>query len=86
MPNAISNDLRDQIMARVREGKISVVEIAKQHGVKVNTIYNWVSKSMHGSGTNVLAISKLKRENAFLKQLVGQLMLDVEKGKKNRYG
>jgi len=73
-------------MARVREGKISVVEIAKQHGVKVNTIYNWVSKSMHGSGTNVLAISKLKRENAFLKQLVGQLMLDVEKGKKNRYG
>lgn len=86
MPNAISNDLKQQILDRVREGKTPVVEIAKQHGVNVNTVYNWISKSVHGSGNGLLAISKLKRENAYLKQLLGQLMLDVERGKKNRHG
>ena len=86
MPNAISSDLKQQILERVQEGKTPVVEIAKQHGVNVNTVYNWISKSVHGSSTGILAISKLKRENAYLKQLLGQLMLDVERGKKNRHG
>jgi transposase-like protein len=86
MPNAISNDLKQQILERVREGKTTVVEIAKQHGVNVNTVYNWISKSVHGTGNSLLVVSKLKRENAFLKQLLGQLMLDVERGKKNRHG
>jgi len=86
MPNAISNDLKQQILDRVREGKSPVVEIAKQHGVNVNTVYNWISKSVHGTGNDILATSKLKRENQYLKQLLGQLMLDVERGKKNRHG
>ena len=85
MPNAISNDLKQQILDRVREGKIPVVEIAKQHGVNVNTVYNWISKSVYGPGNSLLAVSKLKRENTYLKQLLGQLMLDVERGKKNRH-
>jgi len=84
MPNAISNELKQQILGRVSEGKTTVVEIAKQHGVNVNTIYNWISKTVHGSGT-LLSVSKLKRENTYLKQLLGQLMLDVERGKKNRH-
>ncbi len=86
MPNAISNDLKQQILERVREGKTTVIEIAKQHGVNANTVYNWISRSMHGAGNNLLSISRLKRENTFLKQLLGQLMLDVERGKKNRHG
>lgn len=73
-------------MGRVREGKSTVVEIASQHGVNVNTVYNWINKSLHGSGSNILAVGKLKRENLYLKQLLGQLMLDIERGKKNRYG
>ena len=86
MPNAISSDLKEQILARVREGKTTVVEIAKQHGVKVNTVYNWVSKSMRGAGSSILTESRLRRENVQLKQLLGQLMLEVERGKKNKYG
>jgi transposase-like protein len=86
MPNAISNDLKQQILQRVREGKTTVVEIAKQHGVNVNTVYNWISKDIHRGVNNILTVSRLKRENQFLKQLLGQLMLEVERGKKSRYG
>jgi len=86
MRNVISNDLKQQILDRVREGKTTIVEIAKQHGVNVNTVYNWINKSLHEPSGNVLAVSKLKRENTYLKQLLGQLMLDIERGKKNKYG
>lgn len=86
MPNAISSELKQQILDRVREGKTPVTEIARQHGVKVNTVYGWISRSVNGPGNVLLAVSKLKRENAFLKQLLGQLMLEVERGKKNRHG
>ena len=34
MPNAISKDLKEQILSRVREGKTTVVEIASQHGLE----------------------------------------------------
>lgn len=86
MPNATSKDLKDQILARVKEGKLTVVEIAKQHGVNVNTVYNWMRRGVVGSDTSILAISRLKRENADLKRLLGQLMLEVERGKKNHHG
>jgi transposase-like protein len=86
MPNAVSKDLKDQIMARVKEGKASVVEIAKQHGVNVNTVYNWMRRTVSGSDTGILAVAKLKRENADLKRLLGQLMLEVDRGKKNQHG
>jgi len=34
MNQPIQKDIKDQILARVREGKETVVNIAKQHGVK----------------------------------------------------
>jgi transposase-like protein len=85
MPEAISKDIKDQVLARVREGKETVVEIARQHGLKVNTVYGWLSRSAAGWGSPILQTARLKRENAFLKQLLGQLMLDMERGKKNRH-
>jgi len=86
MPNAISKDIREQVMSRVREGKETVVEIARQHGLKVNTIYGWIGKSVNGAGSSLLEMSRLKKENIRLKQLLGQLFLDMERGKKNKYG
>jgi len=85
MPTAISRDIKDQVLARVREGRETVVEISRQHGLKVNTVYGWLSRSVDGLGHPILATARLKRENAFLKQLLGQLMLVMERGKKNHH-
>lgn len=84
MPIAISRDIKDQVLARVREGKDTVVDIASQHGLKVNTVYGWLSRSV-GFGSPVLEAAKLKKENRYLKQIIGNLVLDMEKGKKNRH-
>lgn len=84
MPIAISRDIRDQVLARVREGKDTVIEIAGQHGLKVNTVYGWLSRSVAG-GSPLLQTARLKKENRYLKQIIGNLVLDMERGKKNRH-
>lgn len=82
MPIPISKDIRDQILARVREGKETVVEIARQHGLAGNTVYGWISRSVNGPGSPLLQAARLKKENRYLKQIIGNLMLDMETGKK----
>lgn len=84
MPTAISKDIKDQVLARVREGKDTVIEIASQHGLKVNTVYGWLSRSVVG-GSPLLQTARLKKENRYLKQIIGNLVLDMERGKKNRH-
>lgn len=88
MNKPIPKDIKEQIIGRVREGKETVVEIARQHGVKVNTVYNWVSRDIHGYGfgSPILELAKLKRENTSLKQIIGALVLQMERGKKDRHG
>lgn len=78
----ISKDVKEQVLARVREGKETVVEIAKQHGLKVNTVYNWISRNINGLGSPLLELAKVKKENARLKQIIGNLVLQQERGKK----
>ena len=78
----ISKDIKEQVLARVCEGKETVVEIAKQHGLKVNTVYNWISRNINGLGSPLLELAKVKKENARLKQIIGNLVLQQEKGKK----
>jgi len=86
MNKAIPKEIKEQILARVREGKETVVEISRQHGVKVNTVYNWINREAGGSGSPLFELAKLKKENTCLKQIIGNLMLLQERGKKDRYG
>jgi transposase-like protein len=84
MPIAISKDIKDQVLSRVREGKDTVMDIARQHGLKVNTVYGWLSRSVAG-GSPLLETARLKKQNQSLKQIIGNLMLEMEIGKKNRH-
>lgn len=85
MPTPISKDIKDQVLARVREGKDTVVEIARQHGLSVNTVYGWLSRSVTSAGSPLLQVARLKKQNRSLKQIIGNLMLEMEIGKKNRH-
>jgi len=44
MYKSIPKDIREQILARVKEGKEKVSVIAEQHGISSRTIYDWLSK------------------------------------------
>lgn len=78
----IPKDIRDQILARVKEGKEKVSVIAEQHGISAKTIYTWLSKGIDGGSRDLLENNRLKKENLQLKQMIGELMLEKKREKK----
>lgn len=82
----ISKEVREQILARVKEGKDKIPVIAEQHGITARTIYAWLSRGVEGANSTWLETAKLKRENESLKKIIGQLVLEKDRGKKGLYG
>ena len=79
--NVISADVKRQILERIKEGGVSISQIAEEHGISNRTIYGWLSKGAT-SVPSWLELNKLKRENTALKELLGRVMLEIELSKK----
>lgn len=79
--NLVSADIKRQILDRIKEGGLSISQIASEHGISSRTIYGWLSKGAVSQPT-WLELNKLKRENAALKELLGRVMLETELSKK----
>lgn len=74
-------DVKRQILDRIKEGGVSISQIAEEHGISNRTIYGWLSKGAT-STPSWLELNKLKRENVALKELLGKVMLEIEFSKK----
>lgn len=79
----IAQDVKEQIINRIKNDGVSVVEVAKDHGVSENTIYGWIAKKTEEQPT-VSEIIKLKRENTQLLQLVGEMTLRLSDAQKKK--
>lgn len=77
----VSKEVKEQILKRIRDEGLPVAQVASEHGLHPKTIYGWLSKHVNGS-PSILEVSRLKRENQALKQLIGQIMLDLKLEKK----
>ena len=78
----IAPELKEQIINRIKNEGISVIQAAKDHGVSENTIYGWIAKKV--DGVSYSEIIKLKRENAQLLQLVGEITLKLSETQKKK--
>jgi transposase-like protein len=75
--------VKEQIINRIKNDGVSVAEAAKDHGISDQTIYGWIAKKVEGQPT-VSELLKLKRENAQLLTLIGEMTLKLsETQKKN---
>jgi transposase-like protein len=79
----IAPDIKEQIINRIKNEGVTVVEAAKEHGVSENTIYTWITKKAEG-GTSLSEVIKLKKENAQLLQLIGELTLKLSETQKKK--
>lgn len=80
----VSQEIKEQILKRIRDEGVPVVQAADEHGIKPRLIYNWISRGVTAS-PSILEISKLKRENQALKELIGELTLNMSLAKKKEY-
>ena len=70
-PQAVKKEIREELLKKVREG-MSVKDAAERYGVSTASIYNWLGRKADGK-SEILELSRLKRENEALYQLVGRL-------------
>lgn len=83
MYKRIDPAVKDRIIDKIKNDGMSVREASTEFGISVKAIYNWIgAKGRIEPGA--LEMGKLRRENECLKQIIGQLLLDSERGKKNR--
>ena len=79
----IALEVKEQIIGRIKNDGITVVQAAKDHGVSEATIYTWIAKKTEGQpsiGENI----KLKRENEQLLKLVGEMTLKLSETQKKK--
>lgn len=83
MPGRINEELKQKIIEKIKNEGLSASQASEEFGLSKNTIYNWIGSKARGE-PSVLELAKIKRENNELKQIIGGLALDMERGKKNR--
>lgn len=76
----IPKEVKDQILARIKNEGTAVADLAKEHGISDRTIYGWLQKGVD-SQISFLEYSRLKRENKLLFEMVGKLTLEKIQGK-----
>jgi len=79
----VSREVKEQIINRIKNEGVSVVQASKDHAVSEKTIYGWIAKKTDGQPT-LGEIIKLKRENLALKELIGEITLKLSETQKKK--
>lgn len=77
----ISKEMKDQILGRIKNDGVSVAQASEDHGVSTKTIYSWLTKGV-SEQPSWNEVAKLKKENAQLKQLLGELTVQMSMSQK----
>lgn len=78
---AVSKEIKEQILKRIKEDGIPVAQVAEEHGIKPRLIYQWIARGVTAP-PSILEVSRLKRENQALKELLGEITLEMKLEKK----
>ena len=76
----IPKEIKEQILKRIKEEGITVAQAAQDAGISSKTIYNWMRSKTLSDGS-ILEISRLKRENKELLEIIGKLTHNLTKSK-----
>ena len=78
----IPKQTKEEILLKIKDGE-KVMALSSQYGISSKTIYAWLRKQIKPEIT-LSEWHKLKRENEDLKQIIGLITLELERGKKNK--
>jgi transposase-like protein len=81
----VPKEIKEQILKRIKEEGVTVSQAAADAGISPKTIYNWMRNKNVADGS-ILEISRLKRENRELLEIIGELTHNLKRSKKNKGG
>lgn len=85
MPIGIHTDpaLKAEILAKIRDQGVSVMEASSSYGVHSKTIYGWLRNGVVNSDRSlVLELNRLRKENEQLYRLLGRATAEMQKSKR----
>ncbi len=80
----IKQEIKDQILARIKNDGVNANRAANDAGVSPKTVYGWLAREVRNGNPNILVINRLKRENEGLYQIIGKLTSEIEKQKRGK--
>lgn len=78
MGKHIDNSTHEQFIIDVKSG-MKVNDAAVKHGIHIKTAYAILRRQADNTGTSVLEIAKLRRENQELKEIIGLFALEKKR-------
>ena len=81
----VNPEVKAQILKRIKEEGVSVTQAAEEHGLSTQTIYGWIAKGVTAP-PSVLELSRLKRENQTLHEIIGRLTVKLSLAEKKDLG
>lgn len=79
--HVIPKEKKEQILNRVKNDGVSVVQAAKDAGISDSTIYTWLGRTAQGQHNNT-EVFRLKRELSGAYELIGKLTTELTGFKK----
>ncbi len=79
--HVIRPEIRKEILGKIKDKGLTVLQAADQYGVSDRTIYGWLSKGATGV-PSWSEVNRLKRENQQLLNLVGELTVKLSTAQK----
>lgn len=76
----VPREIRAEILRRLKEGD-PAVKLASEYGISDKTIYHWTNGTTRKINP-LLELSRLKRENKALYEMIGTLTVERSKQKK----
>ena len=81
MGKRYSKDVKEEVLGKVRGGR-GVADVAREHGINDMTVRTWLERDTVSGGSQILEMSRLKRENEELLRIIGELKVESERVKK----
>ena len=79
----VAPDVKEQIINRIKNDGVTIVQAAEEHGISKSTIQTWIARRVEGE-PSLGEIIKLKRENDQLKMLIGEITLKLSETQKKK--
>jgi len=80
--HVISKEIKEQVLSRVKNEGISVMQAAKDAGIHPDTVRNWLVKTTDGVNKEVIENARLKRELSGVYEILGKLTAELTTLKK----
>lgn len=77
----VAAEVKTEIIRRVKEDGIPVLQAAKEHGVTDRAIYTWLGAGSQGSPT-FSEFSRIQRQNKDLLEIIGEMTLKLSQAQK----